>query len=203
MGIAERKERQRAELRDQILEAARGIVLREGFDALTMRRIADAIEYSPATIYLHFASRDEIVRSLVREAFAALVAYLAPAGTIVDPSERLEAIGRAYVRFGIEHPQAYRLIFMESYTSSVMGTEKLDDPDEPGSRAFAFLESTVRELADTGRIAPVDPALAAEMLWAGVHGIVSLKLVCPDFPTHSADALADAMLAALARGLRG
>jgi AcrR family transcriptional regulator len=202
MGIAERKERQKAEMREQILQAAREIVLREGFDALTMRKIADTIEYSPATIYLHFASRDEIARHLVESGFAELIAYFGPVAAIADPSERLSAIGRAYVTFGIEHPQTYRLIFMENYTSAVMGGEKLEDPDEPGTRAFGFVEQTVRELVERGTIAPIDPALGAEMLWAAVHGIVSLKLVCPDFPTHSAQALADTMLATLDAGLR-
>lgn len=167
-----------------------------------MRKLAEAIEYSAGTIYLHFSSRDEIVRELVRDGFQELVDYFAPVAEVADPLERLAAIGRAYVRFGTEHPQTYRLIFMEDYTSTVMGGEKLDDPEEPGSRAFAFVETTVRELVESGRIRPVDPALAAEMLWAAVHGIVSLTLVCPDFPAHSADEIADVMLATIDSGLR-
>jgi AcrR family transcriptional regulator len=201
MGIAERKERQRAELRGQILEAAREIVLRDGFDGLTMRKIAEAIEYSPATIYSHFTSRDEIAQALVEAGFSELLAYLAPAGAVADPQDRLDAIGRAYVQFGLEHPQTYRLIFMENYTALVMGGEKREDPNAPGNRAFAVLETTVGELIARNRIRPIEPALCAEMLWAAVHGIVSLKLVCPDFPKTSAAPLTDAMLATLRNGL--
>ena len=62
MGSAERKQRQKAQLREQILEAAREIVVKEGFRALSMRKLADAVEYAPATLYLHFQSRDEIAR---------------------------------------------------------------------------------------------------------------------------------------------
>jgi AcrR family transcriptional regulator len=202
LGIADRRERQRAELREQILKAAREIVLNQGFEGLTMRKIADAIEYSAATIYLHFSSRDEIAHALVQEGFAEMLAYMGPVITIADPLERLSAIGRAYVRFGMEHPQTYRLIFMAEYTSVVMGEEKLEDPDEPGNRAFGLVESTVRELVEGGRIKPVDPTLAAEMLWAAVHGIVSLKLVCPDFPTRSSEELTDLILATLEAGLQ-
>jgi AcrR family transcriptional regulator len=123
MGIAERKSRQKQALRERILDAARRIVVREGFAALSMRKIADAIEYSPATLYLHFASRDDIARALCAEGYAQLLATFVPLLQIADPAERLKALGRAYVAFGVEHPETYRLIFMEdpSYTGAALG----------------------------------------------------------------------------------
>jgi AcrR family transcriptional regulator len=123
MGIAERKSRQKQALRERILDAARRIVIREGFAALSMRKIADAIEYSPATLYLHFASRDEIAQALCEEGYAQLLETFVPLAQIADPAERLKAIGRAYVAFGVAHPQTYRLIFMEdpSYTGAALG----------------------------------------------------------------------------------
>ncbi|MCC8401628.1 TetR/AcrR family transcriptional regulator [Paraburkholderia sp. MMS20-SJTN17] len=123
MGIAERKNRQKQALRERILDAARRIVVREGFAALSMRKIADAIEYSPATLYLHFASRDDIARALCAEGYAQLLATFVPLMQIADPAERLKALGRAYVAFGVEHPETYRLIFMEdpSYTGAALG----------------------------------------------------------------------------------
>src|SRR5579871_3075815 len=123
MGIAERKHRQKQALRERILDAARRIVVREGFDALSMRKIADAIEYSPATLYLHFASRDEIAHALCAEGYAQLLQTFVPLAQIADPAERLRALGRAYVAFGVEHPETYRLIFMEdpSYTGAALG----------------------------------------------------------------------------------
>ena len=88
MGIVERKERQKAELREQILDAARAIVLAEGFDALSMRKIADAIEYSPATIYLHFASRDRspIESRAISPSTATSEAEGAGCGAVMHPS---------------------------------------------------------------------------------------------------------------------
>ena len=123
MGIAERKNRQKQALRERILDAARRIVMREGFAALSMRKIADAIEYSPATLYLHFASRDEIARALCAEGYAQLLETFVPLARIADPGERLKALGRAYVAFGVAHPETYRLIFMEdpSYTGAALG----------------------------------------------------------------------------------
>ncbi len=123
MGIAERKNRQKQALRERILDAARRIVMREGFAALSMRKIADAIEYSPATLYLHFASRDEIAQALCAEGYAQLLQTFVPLARTADPAERLKALGRAYVAFGVAHPETYRLIFMEdpSYTGAALG----------------------------------------------------------------------------------
>ena len=116
MGINERKTRQKQALRERILDAARRIVVREGFAALSMRKIADAIEYSPATLYLHFESRDEIARALCTEGYAQLLSSFEPLAQIADPAERLRALARAYVAFGVAHPETYRLIFMENPT---------------------------------------------------------------------------------------
>lgn len=116
MGITERKTRQKQALRERILDAARRIVVREGFAALSMRKIADAIEYSPATLYLHFESRDEIARALCTEGYAQLLSSFGPLAQIADPAERLRALARAYVAFGVAHPETYRLIFMENPT---------------------------------------------------------------------------------------
>jgi AcrR family transcriptional regulator len=123
MGIAERKSRQKQALRERILDAARRIVMREGFTALSMRKIADAIEYSPATLYLHFASRDEIAHALCAEGYAQLLETFVPLADVIDPAERLKALGRAYVAFGVANPETYRLIFMEdqSYMGAALG----------------------------------------------------------------------------------
>lgn len=205
MGVAQRREREKAELREQILKAARAIVLKEGFEALSMRKIAQAIEYSPATIYLHFPSREEIARQLTREAFGELLAALAPVASIKDPMERVRAFGKAYVKFGLTKPESYRLCFMTSQdlSSEIFPTKNLDNPnsDEPGDRALQLVASTVRELVDAGRIAPTDPNLTAYLLWSNVHGIVSLQLNCPSMAPFSIDELTNASLDVIEKGL--
>ncbi len=202
MGIADRKERQRAELRDQILSAALRLIRADGFDALTMRKIADAIEYSPATLYLYFASRDEIALALVREGFAMLVRCLAPAAAIADPLDRLRVLGRAYVDFAQREPETYRLMFMDDprYTAPLMEALKQSD-DDTGGEAFSFLRDTVAELIARGAFRPDPPDMVAGLLWAGLHGIAALKLSCATYPFDGAiDGPAELMIAALARG---
>lgn len=204
MGIAERKNRQKQALRERILDAARRIVVREGFAALSMRKIADAIEYSPATLYLHFASRDEIARALCAEGYAQLLETFVPLARIADPGERLKGLGRAYVAFGVAHPETYRLIFMEdpSYTGAALGgtagaakarTSAAGEAggtadDDPDAAALHLMIAALEELKAAGRLSPsTDLLVWAEAFWATLHGIVALNLTCPVFPTAPLD----------------
>ncbi len=168
MGITERKNRQKQALRERILDAARRIVMREGFAALSMRKIADAIEYSPATLYLHFASRDEIAQALCAEGYAQLLETFVPLAQIADPAERLKALGRAYVAFGVAHPETYRLIFMEdpSYTGAALGGKAALAASVAATGAASIAASIAEDAApvaegDASRQAADDPGDAA------------------------------------------
>ncbi|MBN3766890.1 TetR/AcrR family transcriptional regulator [Burkholderia sp. Ac-20365] len=200
MGIAERKTRQKQELRGRILDAARRIVMREGFGALSMRKIADAIEYSPATLYLHFESRDAIARALCAEGYAQLLASFEPLISIADPAERLKAIGRAYVAFGVAHPETYRLIFMEdpSYTgAALVGGDQTENAEAADDKAFRLMVESIDTLKAEGRLSGApDSLVCAEAFWATMHGIVALHLTCPVFPRAPLDAVVDAALVA-------
>ncbi|BDE08073.1 TetR family transcriptional regulator [Vulcanimicrobium alpinum] len=202
MGIAERKERQRAELREQILAAARKIVLDEGYEQLTMRKIADAIEYSPAAIYLYFENREAIGRQLCAESFEHLIAYMAPVSAIADPFERLLSMGRCYARFGLENPREYRLLFMTdaAYMQALFPPDHQKD-DHPGERAFQFVVDIVTSARDAGAIEAADPIAVAEMLWTAVHGIVSLALTCSEAIETPLETLVETMCATIGRGL--
>jgi AcrR family transcriptional regulator len=174
MGIPERKgganaaERPalRQAQRERILEAARRIVTRDGLAALSMRKIASAIGYSPASLYLYFENRDEIAYALGVEGRAALLAELAPHAQIADPRERLRALAHAYVAFGFAYPQTYRVMFLDHFmdVSAPAGSAEQGDP-------------AVLLFADA--LAALDDAYDAplvEALWATLHGIVALSL---------------------------
>lgn len=196
MGTTERKRRQKQPLRERILDAARLIVTRDGFAALSMRKIADAIGYAPATLYLHFDSRDEIVRALCAEGYAQLLERFAPLATIADPTERLKTLCRAYVAFGIEHPQSYRLIFMEdrSHTDAAfVGTPQA--ADDSSNTASGLIAGSLAQMKTTGHLpASVDATAWAEALWATLHGIVALHLTYAAFPRTPLDKVVDAAL---------
>ena len=204
MGISERKARQKADLRARILEAARAIVLADGFAGLTMRKIAQAIEYSPGTLYLHFTGRDDIARDLCIGGFRDLVAALTPVAAVPEPRARLEALADAYVRFGLEQAETYRLVFMVDPTivKAIYEGPDAGGPDDPGAQAYGLLAAGFFELKAAGRLAPrAEPTVLTDAFWASLHGIVSLKLTCPGFPATPVEILVPALVRSLLDGM--
>ena len=112
MGINERREREKEAVRTKILDAARALFASEGYEAVTMRRIALAIEYSPTALYLHFKDKESLIRDLCMTDFGSLARAFLKIAKEKDPLERLRKIGHAYVGFASEHPNHYRLMFM-------------------------------------------------------------------------------------------
>jgi AcrR family transcriptional regulator len=207
MGIVERREREKLEVRTKILDAARELFAREGYGAVTMRRIADAIEYSPTAIYLHFRDKETLVRELCEEDFASLARAFQRIAKEPDPLERLRKIGMAYVDFGVEKPNHYRLMFMSTRHEPVEmeGLEK-GNPEED---AYAFLVATVAEAISKGSLKPElrDAHVVAQAAWAGVHGVISLHLAKEGDPwvewrpvKKTAALVVDSMIDGLRRG---
>ena len=193
MGSVERRERQKAEVRATVLRAARELVMREGFEALTMRKLAEAIEYSPAALYLHFENRDAIARALCLEGFEALLTRLGPPNEEPVAARRLRALAVAYVGFGLEQPETYRLLFMTDpkYTSDIFRS-----PEDAGGRTFQVLVRLVEDLKAQGAVADTVAGVPlAEVLWGALHGVVSLKLTCPIFPSTPIEPLLDTLVA--------
>lgn len=170
--------RRKEDARARILAEARRIVLEQGFEALTMRRIAEAAGYSAAALYLHFENREAIARELGEAGMRALLAALSQAGAVADPIERLKALAFAYAAFGRAEPESYRLIFMEpGFAATALGGK-----DAAGAAAFALIAGVFQDLATAGRLRPGrDPADLALTFWILLHGTVSLKLTCSAF----------------------
>lgn len=110
MGIRERREREKQGLRQNILAAALEIAAHEGWQAVTMRKVAELIEYSPPTIYEYFDSKDAILQGLVHEGFSKMVAQMRSALTTADPHERLVQLGCAYTLFAWDNPELYQVM---------------------------------------------------------------------------------------------
>ncbi|MCC7043650.1 MAG: TetR/AcrR family transcriptional regulator [Acidobacteria bacterium] len=197
MGIAERRAREKTELRQEILDAARQIFVDEGFDALTMRKVAERIEYSPTTIYLHFQDKSELVRAICDEGFMELVRVLDELGARnLRPRESLEAGLRAYITFGLEHPSHYFVTFVAS-----AGKVDYQFEGSIGERAFTTLRDAVAACMDAGDIRRADPEATAQALWAAVHGLVVLLITKKPFPFVERQALIDRLMETLMGGL--
>ena len=184
MGVKERREREKIETREKILDAARELFIAEGYDGVSMRKIADKIEYSPTAIYVHFADKDQLFLEICHEDFRRLAQSLIVLAQIADPVERLRKIGLAYIEFGHKHPNHYRTMFMTPHPPILESELALAGKGNPEEDAYEFLRVTVAEIMQTGafREELKDPDLVAQTLWAGVHGVISLQIAKSEDP---------------------
>lgn len=174
MTITTRKERQKEELKAKILEAAKELFMLKGFEDTSIRNIAEKIEYSPTTIYLHFKDKDDIFHALHMEGFTLLNQYFRPLGHVEDPFERLKAINKAYINFALENGEFYDLMFI--IRSPMKSLSKDDSKWEEGNRAFDFLLNTINQCISKGYFKGMNPEILAFTVWSMVHGIVSLEI---------------------------
>jgi AcrR family transcriptional regulator len=173
MGILERKERDKREMRRVILETAMKLFLEEGFGNVSIRRIADNIEYSPATIYLYFKDKDEILYALHTEGFEELFRRQQAVTAIPDPRTRLLKHGEIYIKFALENPEYYNLMFIMRSTAKKITAENGWDV---GRRSYEFFMKDVQMAIDAGIVSTNDVTLATFSLWSLAHGIVALIL---------------------------
>jgi AcrR family transcriptional regulator len=181
LGPRERREREREEIRTRILDAARELFAHEGVESVTMRRIAERIEYSPTAIYFHFRDKEALLAELCDADFRAIAQQFTTIATIPDPIERLRATGHAYVDFGLDNPSHYRVMFMTPKPPpSEESKLRKGNPEED---SYAFLKGTVAQAMAEGRLRGdvTDLDLMAQVIWSGVHGVVSLEIAkCND-----------------------
>ena len=162
-------------MRRRILQAATHLFVEKGFEKTSIRNVAEAIEYSPATIYLYFKDKNELFYAISLEAFTCFGQYLQSAREVDEPMERLKALGRTYFRFAYENPSYYDLMFI---MREPMDTEKTSDAWEAGMRGHQVLIDTVADCMAAGYFKEKDPDVLAMVIWGFVHGIVSLRLRC-------------------------
>jgi len=168
----QRREREREELREQILSAAMNILASEGYEAVTIRRLANEIEYTPGALYSYFKDKDEIVFALVVRAAQHLNKVFQAQESLPNPLERLWAIGRAYLKFAMEHQEYYDLLFIMSTPIQKISEAEFSE----GYTAFIILRQTVGECMEHGYLPRADADVAAFALWSFVHGSVSLMI---------------------------
>jgi AcrR family transcriptional regulator len=201
MGVRERRARQKRYLRQEILDAASELFVRDGFESVSMRRIADRIEYSPTTIYLYFKDKAELLEQVCTETFSRLLSRLSK--ILEQPGEPLDRLRRglmAYIEFGLENPHHYRATFMMPKPEG-FDKDKYAKPDAPGMQAFDFLRRSVYESIAAGKLRVKDAELASQTLWAGVHGVTSLLITHEKFPWVGREKVARSVVETLIGGL--
>lgn len=172
-----------AKLRTEILDAAEKLLVRKGsMDAVSVRGIASSVGVSPPSIYLHFSDKDELFYEVCARRFEEFADEMRRATDgIEDPVERIEKLGRAYVRYGLERPEHYDVLFSQK----VIPTEQVEAPEDlPGMDALAMLVQAVADGVGSGALREVEPFLAAVGLWSQVHGLVMLLLASHRYEDH-------------------
>jgi len=204
MSIKERQDRERTSVQDAILHAARELFVSEGYRTVSMRKIAERVEYSPAAIYGYFASKDEIFFSLAEEGFRMMQqAARAAVAAKSDPLEAMRAGFWAYYRFSREQPQYFELMFVDRSVPQITDVKRFGVLVEMWHDATQSLSRAV----EAGAFPPaLDVRAAFHVLWAAVHGAATLHLCDRLAPDEDADLLAadtlDAAIAGLRSGLR-
>ena len=200
MGVAERKSRHKEYTRQEILDAARDLFVNEGFDNVSMRKIAEKIEYAPGTIYLYFKDRAEILDTLCEQTFEKLHARMeAIRRDSGNPLEGLRRGLRTYIQFGLDHPNHYVVTF-------VLAKSRPEAYERAGKNAgmscFECLAGTVRNCMEAGYVDPGDPQETAQAIWTAIHGLTSLLVSKGSFPFVEQTRLIERLIDILIKGIR-
>jgi AcrR family transcriptional regulator len=177
-------------LRDQIIDATEALLVRTSdLDAVSIRAVATAVGITAPSIYMHFDHKDDLIFAVCERNFLELDRVIREAGERTkDPVARVKAMGRAYVDFGLSHPEQYRFLFMTptpEWAADRM-QERIDDLS-----GFGHVVAAVQRCIDEGSFQRKDAYLLACGLWMGVHGVTSLFISKASFPWPDRDELID------------
>jgi AcrR family transcriptional regulator len=169
----ERRGAERAQLREELLAAAERLLQAHGYAGFSLRQVAEETGYTPTTIYRYFKDRDDLLGTVLDKWFGRFAATLDEADrSATDPRGRLLAQSAAYIRFAVEHPALYRVMFLERTDMGILpsGEHFVDDP------AFGVLIRATQALCDAGLAGRRDVMSTAMILWMGVHGVAAMAV---------------------------
>lgn len=202
---AARRERSKQETRQAILGAATQMFQREGYEGFSLRQVAENIGYTPTTIYLYFKDKDDLLFAVCSQGFTEFTQALQHAyDTHPDPGERLNALAWAYLEFGLSHPLHYQMMFMQRSEWVLRASDSKNEVQN--SNSYTIQLNAVVEAMKAGVIRLGDPVETTNLLWSGIHGIVSLALnmkgVIPKWDETEVRQLVGQYTQMMARGLR-
>jgi AcrR family transcriptional regulator len=173
MGISERRLRQKSEVRSSILATAWQIVREDGWQSLSIRKIADAIEYSVPVVYDHFACKEAILIEFAREGFRLLVKKMQGARSKhTDPAEQLKAMADAYWNFAFKNKEYYQVMFGLGIPCS---EEESCLPEKADFRNL--VTETIEAIVALHGKKVINPCLKSHTFWSVMHGLISIKMM--------------------------
>lgn len=173
MGIAERKQREKLQMRSAIIDAAKEMFIEQGFEKTSIRKIAKKIEYSPGTIYLYFKNKNELFYEVHEQAFAKFLHGLKEASESAgNTMDRMRAMGLYYINFAQQNPELYDLMFIMEAPMQ----ELPDDDWNCGFQSYDLLKAMVQQCLDEGIFPSGNVDVMAYTIFSFMHGMVSLKV---------------------------
>ncbi len=202
MGLKERRERERETLRQEILDAASEMFATEGYQSVSMRKLADKIEYSPTTIYLYFKDKNDLLNQICEDTFGRLYETVSELEkTSQSAFECLQKGMRAYIEFGLQHPNHYEVTFVKPIME-YLGQDVHPFEGSMGERTFGYLRQMVALSVAESALKNGDVDAMSQTLWAGMHGVTSLLIGHPDFPFVPKDKLIDCLIDTMLTGMK-
>jgi AcrR family transcriptional regulator len=196
--------------RDEILAAAKELFIQEGYEATTIRRIADAVGVSAPALYLYFRDKEAILLALCDQTFGLLIEQMEEMAQLgLPPIQQLRRCGEAYVRFALANPREYWLTFMSGNTPKQIKTQgghkaPVVDPTQPGTAgaiAFQKLIAMFRNIETAGMQLHYPVETTAELVWMSLHGLAAALINNPEFPWTRRDELIAGMVDMTVRGV--
>lgn len=186
--------------REAIVAAARELIVADGLEALSLRRLAARLGVTAPALYAHVRDKQDLLRAVAEGEFDALLERFDQI-TATDPVERIKAQGRAYVQHARENPQLFRVMFL--FPPELTPATLPEGIQLPGAtRAFEVAAASVEGAIAAGAIASDDPLLVALTLWSGTHGVATVLQLGFGLPPELEDAMIDEVTDRLLAGYR-
>jgi AcrR family transcriptional regulator len=200
MGIKEKSAKNKEEFRQEILNAARGLFITEGYEKFSMRRLAKKIDYSATTIYLYFKDKDDLLFAICEEFFEHFSSQLNNIRSVCqDPVETLRQALLYLMEFGLKNPNQYKVIFFTN--SNIYGTpEEFVEQESMARNTYFVFREMVQDCIKTGRMRDLDVDVIAHTLAIASHGLITMVLYKRDFFMEKGEVIAQTVVDGLLRG---
>ena len=196
----QRREHEKQEVRQAILDAAGALFLEHGYAGFSLRQVAEQIGYSATTIYLYFSDKDDLLFTLADEGFRRFGAQLTEAASrMADPIDRIRVLAHTYVAFGLDNPTYYQLMFMQR-GDFLLACRPGDE--RPRIDTLRILQQAIEDAISAGLLRGGSARVYADALWALAHGSVALHISMATVSCERAEAMATVAVQALVTGLR-
>ncbi|MEL7657443.1 MAG: TetR/AcrR family transcriptional regulator, partial [Bacillota bacterium] len=174
MTIEDRRDREKSQMKDLIIKAAAQIIITEGYDKLSVRKLANQIEYSPAIIYHYFKNKDDIVNQIMRQGYQDLMAALTKGqseGT--SPEDRLKLLTRKYITAALHNPDQFLAIQLNKSPAILDFTSYLFEGASEKKPALKLLTQTVRDICQGQNKSECESEMTAQIIAASTLGLTT------------------------------